>query len=375
MRGSRTLTRSLAGEIAQYTLVGFAAASVVLLSQNLLRRMEDFTAVGFTGAEFAVVLRCLLPMLTAYSIPVALLFGVALAVRRWVSDSEVLAMRACGLGVRTLLLPAVAIGISVSAASAWLLLGVEHEARRDLIRLFNTVAARGGILQSGDFRGINDRVIYVAQRHRDDRLEGVMISDRTQEPPFMIFAEEGRLSLDPESTLLHLKLGKGELHIGEDDPASERYRRVLFRSFDYSLNVASLLSENARPVRPKQMTLSELSDVVARGRSGDPLHDLKKKEPVLYELEMHRRFALPAAPLLFAIAAVPIALAGERRSRAWPIIACAGVAFAFYAFLMLLQTLALDAGLPPVIASWLPNALLLAGSLVGLRRIDAGESI
>ena len=123
------------------------------------------------------------------------------------------------------------------------------------------------------------------------------------------------------------------------------------------------------------MTLSELSDVVARGRSGDPLHDLKKKEPVLYELEMHRRFALPAAPLLFAIAAVPIALAGERRSRAWPIIACAGVAFAFYAFLMLLQTLALDAGLPPVIASWLPNALLLAGSVVGLRRIDAGESI
>ena len=75
------------------------------------------------------------------------------------------------------------------------------------------------------------------------------------------------------------------------------------------------------------------------------------------------------------IAAVPIALAGERRSRAWPIIACAGVAFAFYAFLMLLQTLALDAGLPPVIASWLPNALLLAGPLVGLRRIDAGESI
>ncbi len=374
MRGSRTLAWSLAREIVQYTLVGFAAASVVLLSQNLLRRMDELTAVGFGWADLLVVLRCLVPMLAAYTIPVALLFGAALAIRRRVSDSEILAMRACGLGLRSLVMPTLVIGAGVTAASAWLLIGVEHEARRDLIRLFNAVAARGSILQAGDFRGIGNRVIYVAERDRDNRLEGVMISDRSQDPPFLIFAEAGRLSLDEESALLHLELGEGEMHIAADELDTQRYRRVLFRSFDYSLDVTSLLAGDARPVRPKQMTLAELRQVVARARSGDPLHDLKKKEPVLYELEIHRRFALPWVPLLFAIAAVPLALLGGRGSRAWGPAVCVGLAFGFYAVLGLAQYFAREGWLAPALAFWLPNALLLGISLFLLRRTGLGGS-
>jgi lipopolysaccharide export system permease protein len=374
MRGSRTLAWSLAREIIQYTLVGFAAASVVLLSQNLLRRMDELTAVGFTWSDLGVVLRCLFPMLTAYTIPVALLFGTALAIRRRVSDSEVLAMRACGLGVRSLVLPAFLIGALVTGISSWLLIGVEHEARRELISLFNSVAARGAILQAGDFRGIGKRVIYVAERHRDNRLEGVMISDRSQDPPFLIFAEEGRLSLDENSAQLHLELGEGELHIADADLDADRYRRVLFDSFDYWVDVTSLLSGEARPVRPKQMTLNELREVVTRGRAGDPLHDLKKKDPVLYELEMHRRFALPFVPLLFAIAAVPLALMGQRGSRAWGPVACAGLAFGFYAVLTLMQYLAREQWIEPGFAFWIPNLLLLGISALLLHGVQLGSS-
>ena len=374
MRGSRTLAWSLSLEILQYTGVGFAAASVVLVSQNLLRRMDELTAVGFTWSDLGVVLRCLFPMLTVYTIPVALLFGTAFAVRRRVSDSEVLAMRACGLGVRTLVIPAIAIGSLVTGMSAWLLIAVEHEARRDLIVLFNSVAARGSILQPGEFQGFGELVIYVDERHRDNRLEGVMISDRSKDPPLLIFAEDGRLDLDEGSAFLHLQLGKGEIHIAPDDPKADRYRRILFRNFDYSFDVASLLSGDARPVRPKQMTLAELRDVVARGKAGDPLHELKKQEPVRYELEIQRRFALPLAPLLFAIAAVPLALLGPRSSRAWGPVACIVLAFAFYAVLILMQYLSGEGWLPPVVAFWLPNLALLAISLQLLRRADLSVS-
>ena len=374
MRGSRTLAWSLSREIVQYTGVGFAAASVVLVSQNLLRRMDELTSVGFTWADLGVVLRCLFPMLTAYTIPLALLFGTVLAIRRWVSDSEVIAMRACGLGVRTLVIPAIAIGILVTGMSAWLLIAVEHEARRDLIVLFNSVAARGSILQPGEFQDFGELVIYVDDRDRDNRLQGVMISDRSKDPPLLIFAEDGRLNLDEGMEFLHLQLGKGEIHIAPDDPKADRYRRVLFRNFDYSFDVAELLSSDARPVRPKQMTLAELRNVVARGNAGDPLRDLKKQEPVRYELEIHRRFALPLAPLLFAIAAVPLALLGPRGSRAWGPVACMILAFGFYSVLILMQYLSMDGWLPPVVAFWLPNLALLAISLQLLRRADLDVS-
>jgi lipopolysaccharide export system permease protein len=374
MRGSRTLAWSLAREISQYTLVGFAAASVVLVSQNLLRRMDELTAVGFRLADFGVVLGCLFPMLTVYTIPVALLFGTALAIRRRVSDSEVLAMRACGLGVGTLAVPAIAIGALVTGVSAWLLIAVEHQARRELIELLNSVAARGSILRAGDFRGIDNRVIYVAERHRNNHLEGVMISDQSQDPPFLIFAEEGRLDLDEESAQIHLQLGEGEMHIAPGELETDRYRRVLFRKFDYSFDVTALLSGDFRPVRPKQMTLAELRSVVARGQTGDPLQELKKKDPILYQLEIQRRFALPLAPLLFAIAAVPLALMGQRSSRAWGPIACVVLAFSFYALLTLMQYLAKEGWLPPLVAFWAPNLLLLAVSLELLRRTELGVS-
>lgn len=374
MRGSRTLAWSLAREIFQYTLVGFAAATVVLVSQNLLRRMDELTAVGFTWSDLLVVLRCLFPMLTAYTIPVALLFGTVFAVRRRVSDSEILAMRACGLGVRTLVMPAIAIGSVVAGASAWLLLNVEHEARRELIGLFNAVAARGSILQAGEFQGFGELVIYVAERDRDNRLEGVMISDRSHEPPFLIFAEDGQLDLDEPSALLHLQLGQGELHIGSDALDTERYRRVLFQGLDYSFDVTRLLTSDTRPERPKQMTLAELRDVVARGKAGDSLQELKKKEPVRYELEIQRRFALPWAPLLFAIVGVPLALLGPRGSRAWGPAACLAIAFAFYATLILLQYLSVDGWISPVVAFWLPNLAVLALSVQLLLRADLGIS-
>jgi len=369
MRGSRTLAWSLAREIIQYTLVGFLAACVVLLSQNLLRRMDELTAVGFSWGDLGVVLRCLFPMLAAYTIPIALLFGTVFAIRRRVSDSEVLAMRACGLGVRTLVVPAIAIGTLVSGVTAWLLIAVEHEARRELASLFNAAAARGSILKAGQFQGFGNLVIYVAERHRDNRLERVMISDSSSDTPFLIFAEEGRLHLDESLGFLHLQLEEGEMHMLPGDLEADRYRRLFFHNFDYSFNVTSLLTDGA-PVRPKQMTLAELRAVVARGRGGDPLQELKKREPVVYELEIHRRLALPLAPLLFAIAAVPLALMRLRSSRAWGVAASSTVAFLFYAALTLMQYVSSEGWLPPAVALWAPNLLLLAVSVQLLRSAE-----
>ena len=262
----------------------------------------------------------------------------------------------------------------MSGISAWLLIGVEHEARRELIGLFNSVAARGSILQAGDFRGIGQRVIYVAERHRDNRLERVMISDRSQNPPFLIFAERGHLDLDEASALIHLQLEEGEMHIAADGLDTGSYRRVLFHEFDYSFDVTTMLSGDARPVRPKQMSLDELRGVIARGKAGDPLHELVNQKPVLNELEMQRRFALPLAPLLFAIAAVPLALLGQRSSRAWGPIASLALAFVFYSVFTLMQFLAAEGWLPPVVALWIPNLLLLGLSLQLLRRAELGVS-
>jgi lipopolysaccharide export LptBFGC system permease protein LptF len=50
------------------------------------------------------------------------------------------------------------------------------------------------------------------------------------------------------------------------------------------------------------------------------------------------------------------------------------LAFSFYALLTLMQYLAKEGWLPPLVAFWAPNLLLLAVSLELLRRTELGVS-
>ena len=82
------------------------------------------------------------------------------------------------------------------------------------------------------------------------------------------------------------------------------------------------------------------------------------------------RFALPVAPLLFALAAVPLALRGAPNSRAWGPVLSVILAFGYYAVLTFFQFLAREAWLTPLLAFWIPNVCLLAVSVQQLHRVQ-----
>jgi len=369
MRVSRTLSSYMARETLLYGSLGFIAITTVLVSQNLLRRLDDLVVVGFTGADFLVVLRCLIPMLMAYAMPVSLLFGALLATRRMSSDTEILAMRSCGVGLSTLVIPTALLGTLVSVASAYLMMTVEHQARRELLNLFKTVAARGSLLQAGEFGVVGSGMAFVNRRDRNGNLRGIMISDhRSYRRPFFLFAETGRLRFDGENEAIHLLLERGEIHFEPELGNEEEYHRIFFDSINYALDVSSLLRGSSSPERPKQMKLDELRAMVARGRAGEQLSEFHEKNPIAYELEIHRRFALPLAPLLFSLVAVPVGLLRGRRSRAWGLLFGLVLLFSYYALVTFSQFLAGRELLAPVASLWLPNLLFAGFAVYALAR-------
>jgi len=360
MRAPRTLSLYMARETLLYGGLGFIAITTVMVSQNLLRRLDDLVVVGFTFADFLVVLHCLVPVLMAYAMPISLLFGALLATRRMASDSEILAMRACGVDLHALVTPAVLLGVLVSGISAYLMVAVEHQARRDLLSLFKVVAARGSLLQAGEFGVVGRSIVFVDKRDRDNNLKGIMISDRGNDKyPFVLFAETGQLRFEGETETIRLRLERGEIHLEPKTEEEDVGHRIFFDSIDYTLDVSSLLHGGAAPERPKQMELDELRAVVARGRAGEELLELHDKDPIAYELEIHRRFALPVAPLLFSLVAVPLGLLRGRSSRAWGLLLGLITAFGYYALMTFSQFLAKQQLLPPVASLWLPNLLFV----------------
>jgi lipopolysaccharide export system permease protein len=369
MARPRILFRYVLREVLVYGLVGFLAFATILVAQNLLRRLEDLLALGFTGHDFLVILRCFAAMFGAYAAPVAFLFGVLLAMGRLSADSEITAMQASGLGLRTLLLPVLALGVALSVLTAWLLIDVEPAGRRELRTLLEDVASRGGILEPGKFRGVGERTIFVNDRDRDNNLRGVMIADRSDPTrPFQIFAERGRFVFDPKTLIVHLELADGDVHLDDEKGDPMKHGRIGFQVLDYSFDIGALLSDSRSTLEAREVPFNDLRALVERFDRGEKIEDGRLHKPVIYQLELQRRLALPIATILFALIGVPLGLRKARGARSWGALLCIAVVFSYYAMLSFFQFLGNGGVLPPVMALWLPNAMFAVVALLLLRR-------
>ena len=370
MRIARTLSLYVMRETLVYCALAFFLLTLVLLTQNLLRRLDELFLIGMTMQDVRVVIECIFPVALSYSIPLAFLVGIIVSIRRFSADGEIRALSGAGISPMLFLLPYLLLGLLATAVSAWLLTSVEHQSRRDLVQLFKTAAARGAILEPGKFRQIGQRLIFVEDRDRDGNLRGIMILDQSRsERPYRIFADEGRFRFNEESAEIELELSNGDLHFAPTERKPDRYERIHFESFDYRIGVGHILGGEFGPVRPKQMNVAELHEVLQRAEAGDPLRELDQRNPIEYELEIHRRRALPFAPFLFAGVAVPIALASEHRSRALGLLLILSVAFGYYALTAAMQAVAHNAWLGAGLATWTPN-LIFAGLAILLSRIE-----
>jgi lipopolysaccharide export system permease protein len=365
MRIARTLSLYLIRETLVYCALAFFLLTLVLLTQNLLRRLDELFLIGMTMQDVRVVIECIFPVALSYSIPLAFLVGITLSIRRFGADGELRALGGAGISPMRFLLPYLLLGLVATAISAWLLTSVEHESRRRLVQLFKTTAARGAILEPGKFRQIGPRLIFVTDRDRDGKLRGVMILDQSRgERPYRIFADQGRFRFNAESAEIELELWNGEFHFAPSEEKPDRYERIHFESFDYRISVRHILGGEFGPVRPKQMNLEELRNVLLRAEAGDPLRELDQRNPIEYELEIHRRRALPFAPFLFAGVAVPIALASEYRSRALGLLLVLTIAFGYYALTAAMRAMATQAWLSAPLATWTPNLVFAVLAIV-----------
>jgi lipopolysaccharide export system permease protein len=378
MRAPRIIAAYIVREVIQYSVLGFLVFAALLLTQNLLRTLSDLSdAAGEASfGDLMAVVGYLLPVLATYALPVAFLFGVLLAIGRLASESEVLAMRACGVGLRALVLPVLFLAFIVSAITAHLMQNVEPNVRQQLRRVVTEAATRSLTIQPGGFRAFGKRIIHAASADPDGTLRGVVIWDNTNaRRPFTVFAETGDLRYDPEAATVGLILGQGDMHIEPDE--INRYRRIAFETFDYSFDVSDILQGEASRLRPRDMSMAELHQTLAIVRNAttfDEIQNLPEKRELAYEMQIHRRYAIPVAPFVFALLAVPLGLRRVRGARSAGAMTCVALAFAYYALLSLAEFLGESAGVPAAIALWLPNAAFLAVAIPLLSRARRGES-
>ncbi len=147
-----------------------------------------------------------------------------------------------------------------------------------------------------------------------------------------------------------------------------RFRQTYFSLYDMSLSVDSPLTAASREEKPeKQLPLrqliSEADRLYREGQIATP-----------YYVELHKRFALPVAALVFTLVGFPLGIRSHRGGRAVALGLSFGIVVSYYILYTSMEGIALRGRLPAGIAVWIPNAILALVGAAMLRAAVAGVS-
>lgn len=346
-------------------LLGLGVFTFLLLLARLLKLVELVVSRGLPPRQILELLGCLLPQFLEITLPMAMLLAILVAFGRLSADAELVALRSSGLSLYQLLPPVATFVVLVALCT--LVLSIEgrpwgNRALRHLLwDIARTHAAAGLRPQvfNSEFPGL---VIYAEQIDgRENRLTHVVIADeRDPHQRHTVFAREGWMLADPARQVLTLRLAAGRI-VSRDAPGGATYQTD-FEAYDVTLDlreaVAGLRDERAPP---GEMPLGALRTALAdEGLSAAARNTAR--------VEWHRRFAIPAACVVFGLVAVPLGITPSRAVKARGFAVSLAVIFAYYILLSAGQALAEQGAVPPAVGLWFPNLLLGSIGLALLQR-------
>jgi LPS export ABC transporter permease LptF/LPS export ABC transporter permease LptG len=362
----RILDRYIVREVFRHAFLGLAVFTFVFFVPQLVRLMELFVRHTGSGSQILELFLCIFPGVFTFTIPMAILIGVLLGLGRMSADSEIIALTALGIGRVRILLP---VGV-LALTGVLLTLAMTVLLGPKAVRTYRTmesdlIASQISFqVQPRVFEERSRLVLYVNDVSASGtQWHGVFLAEAGGESGSRVtLAENAIVIAEPKQGKLELHLQGGTTHEFSRADA-QRYSVTAFGRSDWPLEVSDLA-----PAQARQVTNSERS-----------LRDLMNAKDASWRaarVELHRRFAFPAACLVFALVAVPIGAQPRRGGRAASSLLAVLLIAAYYLLFGMGSDLARQGPAPPWAGIWGANILLGLLGIILLPRMEQfrGES-
>ena len=357
MRTSWTISKYLIGAIVPYFLSGWFLLSVVLFVQQASRFSDIFFSVNIPGSVVWQLAAALIPNVIAFTCPMAVLVGIVIGLTKMQGDSELVAIRAAGVGNRQIMLPINMVGLALSGFTFLVnLYGVPLAAR-----LVRRVALQTAIyklespIEPGVFNTeVAGYTIYVKDGNLTDgtwRNIFIHTEDLKTGEVRLITSKQGRI--DATDQLSELVLEEGiSTTITRDGPrekfVSERIGEVRFAIKTRRDELVERLSKAESSV--EELGFRELAEY-ARTRDG--------KERTEANILWQRRLLLSITPLIFSILGTVLVLRFNRGGRGFGIAISLVSLITYYLLAFLGEQLVRTGSAPPIAGGILPVALAI----------------
>ena len=337
-----TLDRYVLREAALSWLAVTAVLLVVLVSNTLAQVLGQAADRGYPRGVILTLIGLYSIQNLNLLIPIGLLLGIVLALGRLYHESEMAALRACGVGPGRLLRPVGLLALGVTALLAWLALAAAPRAFGQLegIKREAIKAAEFGMLEPGKFHTFagGTSVFYAESADADGTLRRVFLQRRDLDHVEVALAERARHLIEEGGAVHVLVLYDGERYDGA--PGQPVLRRVRFREHGIPVRVGA---PDAGPTRVEARPTLELA------RAADPAS----------QAEFQWRLSLPLMALILAVLAVPLAELRPRQGR-YARIGVVILVYFVYSNLLSAARIWIEKGwLAPSAGVWWTHALVL----------------
>jgi LPS export ABC transporter permease LptG/LPS export ABC transporter permease LptF len=363
----RILTRYILGEILSHTLIGCALFTFILLMKELPKILETVVQNSSTFTMMAEVVLFFLPNFFTVTIPMAVLVGILLGLSRLAADSEIIAMRASGLGIGYFVRVAAIVAVGGTAIGLFNSLYVAPRANQGILDLDRALASQATyeIQPRVFYEDFKDKVLYVQNVISGTGAANwrqVFMADITDPgQPKITTAASATVVSDTSQELL-MRLRNGTEH--EPVPGHpEQYDITTFAVNDLPF-AANQQNEGHVGRLDTPILAMPMNELVAHTHGPDGKRFL---------IELHKRFAYPAACLVLMLVGVPLGVVSRRggKSSAWVFTILLVVLY--YSLSLIGIALGRQNWIPTFLAVWSANILFAVGGIVLLWQMASGN--
>ncbi|MGB6640925.1 MAG: LptF/LptG family permease, partial [Thermoanaerobaculia bacterium] len=359
----RRVTRYVMAEVLGPFVLGFLLYTFLLLIQFLFASAEMIIRRGVPAVQVGKLLGLTLPNIVVLTIPMSFLFAILVAVGRLASDSELTALRASGVSLFSLYRPIFVFSLLLTAINTYLMVDTLPKGNTALQQLRIDI-----ITQSVD-RQVEPRVFYeewegvmlyvFEVRPGESEWQGVFVAENLPSTENQVtVASRGEVRLDDAGERLVLHLEDAVVH-KVDFRNPDKYTMSSVKSLDRVLVDRFTTQQRSRARASKGLRELNLRELQERYRDPDTSPQLRN----LARVEIHKKFSIPAACIVFGLVALPLGFMGGRGSRTSGFALSVAIVLVYYIFLNNGEEAARIGKMAPWLAMWLPNFVL---ALVGL---------
>lgn len=367
----RLVERYIILAILPYLGLALLLLTFILLAQQAGKFVEILGSADASLETVADIALGLIPNILIFTLPMSVLTGTAIGLSRLASDSELIAMRAAGVGVWRFLSPVLLLGAFFTGLTFYVAFEIAPQATSLMKQaaLKVTLAKIDSPIQPNTFNtDMPGKVIFMREGDRErGQWSRVFISwqegGREQR---LITAKNGRIDHTGQQSELVLTDAVVTTLPGENEKRRGQLstqlnsRQIITESssqFRIRLNTgreALLQKINERRIEVDEMHWREILDKIQSSEGGARRH---------LQIALHKRLALCCAPMAFALLGAGLGGRTKRVGRGRAVLLSIGSMLIYYLIFLAGEQLSRSGAIFPQIGSWLATGMAL---IVGL---------